>query len=100
MSIYLHQDFLVGMPLLDLFAEFQAWIGKVAHIHNHKIVLRACRNHGSGRVQVNCGINVVTSHPQHQSAQMLYGAIAINKQDTGFMSRSSHLQHLWLDKLL
>ena len=82
------------MPLLDLLAKFQAWIGKVANINDDKIVLANGRNHCAGRFQINGGINVVASHPQHQCSQMLHGAIAVNKQNTGFVSRSSHYSNL------
>ncbi len=90
MAIHLHQDLLVRMPLLNLLAEFQSWSSKVTDINDEKIILRTSGNHSAGRVQISGGINVKASHPQHQGAQMLYGAIAVNKQDTGFAFRSSH----------
>ncbi len=86
MPIHLHQDFLVGMPLLNFFAELQAWCGKVANVDNNKIVLRNRGNYSAGSVKISGGINVVASHPQHQCSQMLHGGIAVNKQNTGLAS--------------
>jgi hypothetical protein len=86
-SIHLHQDFLVRMPLFDLLTELKAGIGKVAHVNDDKIVLGNGRNHRAGRIEINGGINVIASHPQHQRPQMLHGAIAVNKQNTKFVFR-------------
>jgi len=62
----------------------------VAYVNNHKIVLRHGRNDSAGRTQIKRGINVIAAHPQHQGPQMLYGAIAVNKQNAGFAFDWSH----------
>jgi hypothetical protein len=62
--------------------------------------VRSGRNHRAGCVQINGGINIVATHPQHQGPQMLHGAIAINKQDTGFVSGWSHGTTFWFGRLL
>src|SRR5258707_1002893 len=90
MPIHLHQDFLVGMSLLDLFAKLQAGIGKVSHINDDQVIHGSVRNYRARRLQIDGGINVIALHAQHESAQMLHGAITVNKQNAGLTSESSH----------
>src|SRR5882724_965909 len=90
MPIYLHQDFLVRMPLLDLLAKLQAWIGKMAHINDDQVIHGSGGNHRASRVLINGSFNVIASHAQHESAQMLHGGVTVNKQNAGLTSESSH----------
>jgi len=44
--------------------------------------------------EIDGSIDIVALQAQHESAQMLYGAITVNKQNAGFDSGGSHKEHL------
>jgi hypothetical protein len=87
----LHQDLLLRIGFLDLFAKLETGVCEVANIHNHQMVF-VFRQPEASLVQRTSVINTVPLHAQHKPAEVLHGGITIDKKDADSVPDSRHVE--------